>query len=226
MLYGDIPWEEKLSALSAVNRIREEFASRGWFPASSGSLSVRVGDWAADRFAFAVTAPDETGRAAFSEEPSLRAGVLFVDAAGEPCEPMRLKPSPDTPIHARIYRMTGCGAIFHVHTVYNNVLSEYFLSDGGIPLKGYELLKDLEIWETHPEIRVPILPNAAELSAILKQIPGGLDTRVPAFLLQNHGIYVWGSSDKEAKRHLEALEFMFEVLYRSLLLPSKGSNGE
>ncbi|MCK8490069.1 methylthioribulose 1-phosphate dehydratase [Paenibacillus sp. MBLB2552] len=225
-MYGDIPWEEKLSALSAVNRIRDEFAARGWFPATSGSLSVRVGGWAADRFAFAITAADETGWPELSEEPSHRAGVLFVDAAGEPCEPTRLKPSPDTPIHARIYRMTGCGAIIHVHTVYNNVVSEFFLSDGGIPLKGYELLKNLGIWETHPEIRVPILQNAAEFSAILKQIPGELDTRVPAFLLHNHGIYVWGSSVKEAKRHLEALEFMFEVLYRSLLLPSKGRYGE
>jgi methylthioribulose-1-phosphate dehydratase len=44
---------------------------------------------------------------------------------------------------------------------------------------------------------------------------------VPALLLQNHGVYVWGTNIAEAKRHLEALEFMFEALYRSLLLPPK-----
>lgn len=222
MNYVDIPWENKQAALGAIHRVREEFASRGWFPASSGSLSVRVGSYSPDRFVFAVTS-DETHRSERFAEPSPSAGVLFVDAAGEPCEPTRLKPCADMPIHARIYRMTGCGAIVHVHTVFNNVLSEYFGADGGVPLKGNELLKSLDIWETQEEIRVPVLPNPAELNGLLKRIPGRLDTRVPAFLLQNHGGYAWGSSMEEAKRHLEALEFMFEALYRSLLLPPKGA---
>ncbi|CAM4289946.1 methylthioribulose 1-phosphate dehydratase [Paenibacillus phoenicis] len=221
MNYVDIPWEEKQAALDAIQRLREEFAARGWFPASSGSLSMRVGRYTPDRFVFAVTA-DETYKSELSAAPSPPAGVLFVDAAGAPCEPTRLKPCADAPIHARIYRMTGCGAIAHVHTTFNNVLSDYFAADGGVPLKGNELLKSLEIWETQAEIRVPILPNAAELPAILKQIPGSLDTSVPALLLQNHGIYAWGANITKAKRHLEALEFMFEALYRSLLLPPKG----
>ncbi|MDU2241392.1 MAG: methylthioribulose 1-phosphate dehydratase [Paenibacillus sp.] len=225
MNYVDIPWEDKQAALGTIHRVREEFAARGWLPASSGSLSVRVGTYAPDRFAFAVTS-DEMHASELALESSPAAGVLFVDAAGEPFEPTRLRPCADVTIHARIYRMTGCGAIVHVHTAFNNVLSEYFGADGGVPLKGNELLKSLEIWETQEEVRVPVLPNPAELSALLKRIPGGLGTRVPAFLLQNHGIYAWGSSMKEAKRHLEALEFMFEALYRSLLLPPKRRNGE
>lgn len=222
MNYGDIPWEEKQAALGALSRVREVLAARGWFPASSGSLSMRVGSYTPDRFVFAVTC-NETHTSELSAEPSAPASVLFVDAAGAPCEPTRLKPCSDTPIHAKIYRMTGCGAIVHVHTAFNNVLSEYFGADGGVPLKGNELLKSLEIWETDAEIRVPILPNP-ELPAILKRISGGLDTRVPALLLRNHGIYAWGSGVAEAKRHLEALEFMFEALYRSLLLPPHGRN--
>lgn len=221
MNYIDIPWEEKQAALEAVQRLRGELAARGWLPASSGSLSMRAGRYAPDRFVFAITA-DEMYGPELPATPSPSVGALFVDAAGAPCEPTRLKPCSDAPIHARIYRMTGCGAILHVHTTFNNVLSDYFAPDGGVPLQANELLKSLEIWETPAEIRVPILPNHAELPAILKQIPGSLDTRVPALLLQHHGIYAWGSSIAEAKRHLEALEFMFEALYRSLLLPPKG----
>lgn len=225
MNYVDIPWEEKQAALGTLLRVREEYAVRGWFPASSGSLSVRVGRYTPDRFVFAVTADGETNTPSeLSAASSPPAGVLFVDASGAPCEPTRLKPCADMPIHARIYRMTGCGAIIHVHTVFNNVLSEFFGEEGGIPLQGNELLKSLEIWEAAAEIRVPILPNVAELPAILKRIPSGLDTRVPALLLQNHGIYAWGANIAEAKRRLEALEFMFEVLYRSLRLPPKGRN--
>jgi methylthioribulose-1-phosphate dehydratase len=30
-------------------------------------------------------------------------------------------------------------------------------------------------------------------------------------LLARHGLYTWGQSVAEARRHLEALEFLFEV---------------
>jgi methylthioribulose-1-phosphate dehydratase len=30
-------------------------------------------------------------------------------------------------------------------------------------------------------------------------------------LLSRHGLYTWGQSVAEARRHLEALEFLFEV---------------
>jgi methylthioribulose-1-phosphate dehydratase len=36
-------------------------------------------------------------------------------------------------------------------------------------------------------------------------------------LLSRHGLYTWGQSVAEARRHLEALEFLFEVEERRLL---------
>ena len=36
-------------------------------------------------------------------------------------------------------------------------------------------------------------------------------------LLSRHGLYTWGESVAEARRHLEALEFLFEVEGRRLL---------
>ena len=36
-------------------------------------------------------------------------------------------------------------------------------------------------------------------------------------LLSRHGLYTWGQSVAEARRHLEALEFLFEVEGRRLL---------
>ena len=35
-------------------------------------------------------------------------------------------------------------------------------------------------------------------------------------LLSRHGLYTWGESVAEARRHLEALEFLFEVEGRQL----------
>ena len=33
-----------------------------------------------------------------------------------------------------------------------------------------------------------------------------------AFLLERHGLYTWGATLAEAERHVEILEFLFEVV--------------
>jgi methylthioribulose-1-phosphate dehydratase len=35
------------------------------------------------------------------------------------------------------------------------------------------------------------------------------------FLLSGHGLYTWGSSLEEARRHIEIYEFLFEVVHRT-----------
>ena len=67
--------------------------------------------------------------------------------------------------------------------------------------------------------QVPILKNSqnyaeltAHLAAALKQYPDA-----HGVLLSRHGLYTWGESVAEARRHLEALEFLFEVEGRRAL---------
>ena len=38
------------------------------------------------------------------------------------------------------------------------------------------------------------------------------------FLIRKHGLYAWGANLEEAQRHVETLEFLFEVTGRSLLI--------
>ncbi|RCX23353.1 methylthioribulose-1-phosphate dehydratase [Fontibacillus phaseoli] len=213
MNFSAISSEDKQAALSELRSITADFAARGWFPGTSGNLSLRVGGFSPDRFHFAIAASGKDRSIGNHED------FLFVDTNGEPCETTNLKPSPETMIHAKIYRVTGCGAIFHVHTVYNTMLSEYYGDQGAVPAKGIELIKDLGIWEDDDSIQIPVLPNYRDISKIAKLISGSLKPEVPGILLRNHGIYAWGKNALEAKRHLESFEFIFEVLYRSLLLP-------
>ncbi|WP_110932546.1 methylthioribulose 1-phosphate dehydratase [Paenibacillus bouchesdurhonensis] len=212
MSFTAISLEEKQSALDELRKVKEQFAARGWFPGTSGNLSIRVGDYSPDAFHFAVTSSGKDKSIHTPED------FLFVDAAGEPCETTKLKPSAETLIHAKIYRMTGCGAIFHVHTVFNNVLSELYGDQGLVPVQGIELIKGLGIWEENAAIEIPVLPNYADIPSIVKLVPGALNSEIPGILLRNHGIYVWGKNAFEAKRHLEAFEFIFEVEYRRLAL--------
>ncbi|WP_410768443.1 methylthioribulose 1-phosphate dehydratase [Fontibacillus sp. BL9] len=220
MNFSAISLEEKQAALSELRTVTADFAARGWFPGTSGNLSLRVGGFSPNRFHFAITA---SGKDKFVNMPE---DFLFVDTNGEPCETTNLKPNAETVIHAKIYRMTGCGAIFHVHTVYNTLLSEYYGDQGAVPVKGIELIKALGIWEEDAVIHIPVLPNYSDIPSIAKLIPGSLKPEVPGILLRNHGIYAWGKNALDAKRHLESFDFIFEVLYRSLLLPPLPMNKE
>lgn len=217
MAYADILLEQKQAALDELRGVKELFASRNWFPGTSGNLSVRVGDFTPEAFYFAITASGKDKSVHTPED------YLFVDRDGQPCEPTGLKPSAETLIHCEIYRKTGCGAIFHVHTVDNNLVSDWYGDQGFVPARGIELIKAFNIWEEDASISIPILPNYADIPKIAALVPDRLDPSVPGILLRNHGIYAWGRNAFEAKKHLEAFEFIFEYTYRRLLLQAGGS---
>jgi methylthioribulose-1-phosphate dehydratase len=207
-----LPLEQRIAAFAELRDVKTDFAGRGWFPGTSGNLSVRIGDFAPEAFTFAVTASGKDKSVNTPED------FLLVNQAGAPIEPTNLKPSAETLIHCEIYKHTGCGAIFHVHTVYNNIISEYDAELGYVPVEGVELIKAFNIWEENAAIEVPILPNYAKIPRIAELVAGAIRPSIPGILLRNHGIYAWGANAFEAKRHLEAFEFLFEHRYRYLLL--------
>ncbi|OME88041.1 methylthioribulose-1-phosphate dehydratase [Paenibacillus sp. FSL A5-0031] len=212
MSFEQIALEDKQRALSELRDVKELFASRGWFPGTSGNLSIRVGDYNPDEFQFAITASGKDKTIHTPED------YLFVDQDGKPCETTRLKPSAETLIHCEIYKLTGAGAIFHVHTVFNSVISEYFWDRKSVPVDGVELIKGFNIWDEEAHIDIPIVSNFAHIPSIVPEITERIVKNIPGILLRKHGIYAWGANAFEAKRHLEAFEFIFEYVYRLELL--------
>ncbi|QJC51929.1 methylthioribulose 1-phosphate dehydratase [Paenibacillus albicereus] len=204
--------EEKQRAYAELAEVKELFASRGWFAGTSGNLSVRVGGFEPGDFQFAITASGKDKSKRTAED------FLLVDQNGKPSEPTALKPSAETLIHCEIYRLTGAGAIFHIHSVYSNVISEWFWERRSVPVTGVELIKGLGIWEEEAHIEIPIVPNYADIPRIVPEITDALQPRLPGVLLRKHGIYAWGKDAFEAKRHLESFEFLFEYVYRWELL--------
>ncbi|MBB3110452.1 methylthioribulose-1-phosphate dehydratase [Paenibacillus phyllosphaerae] len=215
MSFAAISTEDKQRALSELSEVKSLFASKGWFPGTSGNLSIRVGDYAPDEFHFAITASGKDKSLSTPED------FLFVDQSGKPCETTRLKPSAETSIHCEIYRMTGCGAIFHIHSVFNSLVSELFWERKSIPVDGVELIKAFNIWDEEAQIEIPIVSNFAHVPSIVPEVTERLDPRIPGIMLRKHGIYAWGANAFEAKRHLEAFEFLFEYVYRWELLKRK-----
>jgi methylthioribulose-1-phosphate dehydratase len=212
MSFAHITTEDKQRVLQELSAVKADFASRGFFPGTSGNLSMRVGPYEPDRFYFAITASGKDKTKSTPED------FLFVDQNGQACEATTLKPSAETVIHNEIYRLTGCGAIFHIHSVFNSLVSELFWERRAVPVEGVELIKGLGIWEEEAVIDIPILSNFADVPRIVPEISERIAERIPGILLRKHGIYAWGNNAFEAKRHLEAFEFLFEYVYRWQLL--------
>ncbi|CBE70001.1 MAG: methylthioribulose 1-phosphate dehydratase [Candidatus Methylomirabilis oxygeniifera] len=195
-------------AMTALAEITAGFARRGWFPATSGNLSARVSA-PGEPLLLVVSA---SGR---DKEAMTAADFLLVDDSLRPVEPGALCPSAETVVHARIYEATGCGCVLHVHTIWNNLIAELCAPQGEIRLSDLEMLKGLDIWGEAAEIRIPVVENLFKLSALAEAVMERItDPRAPGALIRRHGLYAWGANPFEAKRHVEAFEFMFEYLVR------------
>jgi methylthioribulose-1-phosphate dehydratase len=183
-------------------------AARGWVPATSGNFSVRTGG-----HIFITSTGLDKGALAPND-------LLEIDMEGRAIAG-RGKPSAETGLHTVIYReRPEARAILHVHTIWNTLLSGMFAPTGHVLIEGYELLKGLSGVTTHEHReRVPILENTQDYAVLAGQLVDALrqNPRAHGILLSRHGLYTWGESVCEARRHLEALEFLFEVEGRRLM---------
>ncbi|MCL6549104.1 MAG: methylthioribulose 1-phosphate dehydratase [Alicyclobacillus sp.] len=198
-----------LDPAGTVVRLAEVLAAKGWLPATSGNLSVRV---QASPLVMAIT------RSGADKEDLRPEDVLLVNANLELVQPSPHRPSAESVVHTRLYEQLGCGCILHVHTVYNNLASELYFSEGGVPLSGHELLKALDHWEADASVTVPIVENFHDLGQLAEAVGQAVRAGVPGVLVRRHGIYAWGDTPAAAKRYLDAFEFLFQydLLHRRL----------
>lgn len=171
-------------------------AGRGWVPATSGNFSRRL-----DSGHIAVT---RSGR----DKGALNAGDFAVVALDEPLPP---GVSAETPLHVARYRRDATiGAVVHVHSLAATVLSRADETKGVIVLDGFEMHKALDGFSTHEStLRIPIFANAQDTVELAHRIEGALgDDAVAGYLLAGHGLYAWGATVADARRHVEALDFL------------------
>lgn len=206
-----VSWSaELLEQAEALCSAARECARRGWVPATAGNFSFR--DQGGSGQIFITRSGLDKGAITPSDllEIDVDCNVLAGDG----------KPSAETALHGVIYRrFSDAGAIFHVHTVWNTLLSDRFANAGAVALENYELLKALSGVETHVHRElVPILENSQEYAGLARELEAALGNYAGAHgvLLRRHGLYTWGESVPGARRHLEALEFLFEVESRRL----------
>jgi len=180
---------------------------KGFAPATSSNYSFRLpGE---EHIHISSSGVD---KGVFTEED-----LMLVDKVGVPIKDNR-KPSAETLLHTMIYeRLSQVGCVLHTHTVYNTTLSAIFEQKGNLRLEGFEVLKGLSGISTHDSyVDVPVFPNSQDMPLLASQIESYWDSHpeMPGFLLAGHGLYTWGKTIAEAKRHIEVFEFLFECFYK------------
>jgi methylthioribulose-1-phosphate dehydratase len=187
-------WEE-------LADIKRELAVRDWFMGTSGNLAIRVGS---SPVTFLVTASGKDKRKHTKED------FLLVNAHGEAIEDTHLRPSAETLLHSHVFTKSSAGCSLHVHTVANNVISELYGDEGVITFRNQELIKAWDKWEEDDSLSIPIIRNHAHIPTLADTFQPFIKKDKGAVLIRNHGITVWGRTGFEAKKLLEACEFMFQ----------------
>ena len=196
------------------------FHSRGWVLGTSGNFSAVV-----DRepLRLAMT-PSGVDKGALLPEQ-----ILMIDEQLQVVSKHNARPSDESPLHIRIVKERGAGAVLHTHSIWSTMLSDLRAADGGLAIEGYEMLKGLEHVKTHEHREwLPILENSQDMMALAERVGDVLRRHEKAhgFLLQRHGLYTWGDDLAQATRHVEVLEFLLEAVGRTLLIKDTQSAAE
>ncbi|MEY9869681.1 methylthioribulose-1-phosphate dehydratase [Peribacillus sp. B2I2] len=205
--FEKINLEAVQQAFKTLQKVKGTLSERGWFPATSGNISVLVkgSSFENNQPIFAISSSGKDKSIHTPED------FLVINSDGNPVFPTNLKPSAEALIHTSIYQLIpNCKAVFHVHTIYNNLISDLYGDQRKITFTNHELIKAFDIWEEEASISIPIIENYSSIPKLAEEILRVIQPEVPGVLIRNHGIYVWGDSDFTAKRHLEAFEFLFE----------------
>ena len=196
------------AALCDVARL---FYDRGWSVGTSSNYSAVQ---SRDPLRLLITASGKDKRQLATGE------FVLVDDGGRAVETTVNRPSAETLLHVVVAQeLPHVGAVLHTHSVWSTILSDLHHADGGLAIEGYEMLKGLEGVVTHEHRQwVEIFENTQDIPSLAEVVRARLrDPRDPlrhGFLLRGHGLYTWGRTLAEARRHVEIFEFLFEVLAR------------
>ncbi len=198
---ADLPYDPtRLRHLAGelITNIRE-LGHAGWTPATSSNFSMRLDDRHA-----AITV---SGR---NKTQLTEADIMVVDFDGHPVA-TELRPSAETLLHTQLYRrFADVGCVLHTHSLVQTVASRLFAPQGHVRFEDYELQKAFAGNTTHDaSMDVPVFANTQDMTELAAKVEAALNAQpMWGYLIEGHGVYAWGRDMPEARRHLEAFEFL------------------
>ncbi len=201
---------DQLAPRAALIEIARDFHARGWMAGTAGNLSAREDD-----SAFWITASGKP-KGRLQETDFLLVSITdgkIIEHTGNN------KPSAETAIHRALYQcIPDARACLHVHTVDACLAAARAPADAeALPLPPIEMLKGLGIWEEQPHVALPLFENHLDVAKIAEAVAtrfAKASPQIPALMVRNHGVTVWGSSLQEAYNRTEVMEFIMSYLAR------------
>lgn len=204
---------DKMEFPTPVRELAEagfEFYRRGWAIGASGNFSILL---ARKPLRLCIT-PAGSASDSFDET-----NFLEIDDDAEILQGFG-RPSDETLLHLSIYRLRPkARCILYSHSVWGTILADRLYVDGGITMHGYEVLKGLAGVTTHEHTEtIPIIENSQDHIAQSHVIENVLHEvgNIHGIFIRKHGLFAWGETVAETRRHVEIFEFMFEVLARAI----------
>lgn len=202
--------EQQLSAaMAAIHR-------RGWCDGTGGNFSCVLAHEPLEL----LMAPSGVDKGSVAPEALIRVDSQGNVISGEG------RASAETLLHLAIVRETGAGSVLHTHSQAGTLLSQHYGPSGDdlgwLKLRDLEMLKGLKGIHTHAtEIALPVLANDQDLRRLSERVSPHIGAAPHGLLISGHGLYAWGGTLDEARRHLEILEFLLEQHWRQLLLGTR-----
>lgn len=198
----DLKESRKLSALVRT------LNSSGHNPATSGNYSLR----SLTMPGYSLVSESGIDKSLFSEENLLLVNIENKQQH-ESIKAFGKKSSDETALHLAIYRSTNANCVLHSHLLEGLLFAELFPNESLIKMAGLELLKGFKGIKTHEtEVLLPTFPNTQDIDGLALEVMPVLERTPNVFglMLRHHGLYVWGETVEEAKRHLEVFEYIFK----------------
>lgn len=187
-------------------------AANGWMRGTSGNLSEVL---SRRPLALAVTS------SGIDKGELTEADVVVVDATGDVVEVAGLqprRPSAEAALHARIAEVTGAGAVVHVHALHAVVAAHRW--PAGIALRGIEMLKGIGRAAHDDDVVVPVITNSQDMTELGDRFVAAHDPAVPAVVVADHGMYVWGTDLLQARHHTESIEWLLSYAVATTPAPN------
>ncbi|MEU7190394.1 acireductone synthase [Streptomyces sp. NPDC045369] len=182
------------------------FAAFGWMRGTSGNLSVVL---ARDPLRLAVTASGRDKGELIADDVVLVDGRGAAVAGTAGTSAGAGKPSAEAGLHARVVRLTGAGAVVHVHTVAAVAMGRR--RPGGIVFRDLEMLKGLGLPADGAAVRLPVIANSQDMDVLGDRLEEAREPRMPAVVVAGHGLYVWGTDLLQARHHAEVVQWLLEL---------------
>ena len=207
----EIKVEEKVNPKIVKEVICEmcrNFYDLGWVSGTGGGVSIKKGNTI-------FMAPSGV------EKEKIRPEDIFeLNEKGEITtlpENSALKLTECAPLFLSAFELRGAGAVLHshsIHVVLATMLAsrvEGFLST--LEFTELEMIKGLKGFGYYDTFILPVIDNTAKECDLTDQLREAIlaypDTCAVA--VRNHGIYVWGKDEKQAKTQAECLDYLCEI---------------